>query len=50
MMIKAKELVNELDYELGKQHLPINTALQQALEKVLFKAWYSGLNDDQQIA
>ncbi|NRQ43204.1 YkgJ family cysteine cluster protein [Rheinheimera sp. YQF-2] len=50
MMIMAKEQVNELDYELGKQHLPINAALQQALEKVLFKAWYSGLNDDQQIA
>jgi len=50
MMIMAKELVNELDYELGKQHLPINTALQQALERVLFKAWYSGMNDDQQIA
>lgn len=50
MMIMAKEQVNELDYELGKQHLPINAALQQALEKVLFKAWYSGMNDDQQIA
>ncbi|MGP9799963.1 YkgJ family cysteine cluster protein [Rheinheimera sp. NSM] len=50
MMIMAKEQINELDYELGKQHLPINEALQQALEKVLFKAWYSGMNDDQQIA
>lgn len=50
MMIMAKEQINELDYELGKQHLPINDALQQALEKVLFKAWYSGMNDDQQIA
>ena len=50
MMITAKEQVNELDYELGKQHLPINEALKQALEKVLFKAWYSGFNDDQQIA
>jgi len=50
MMIMAKEQVNELDYELGKQHLPINVALQQALEKVLFKAWYSGMNHDQQIA
>ena len=50
MMIMAKEQVNELDYELGKQHLPINEALRQALEKVLFKAWYSGFNDDQQIA
>ena len=50
MMLKAKERVNELDYELGKQHLPINEALRQALAKVLFKAWYSGFNDDQQIA
>ena len=43
-------IANELDYELGKKHLPINDALKQALEKVLFKAWYSGFNDDQQIA
>ena len=50
MMVMAKEQVNELDYELGKQHLPINEALQQALERVLFKAWYSGMNDSQQIA
>ena len=50
MMVMAKEQVNELDYELGKQHLPINDALQQALERVLFKAWYSGMNNDQQIA
>jgi Fe-S-cluster containining protein len=33
-----------------QQHLPVNDALQQALERVLFKAWYSGMNDDQQIA
>lgn len=50
MMVMAKELVNELDYELGKQHLPINEAVKQALEKVLFKAWYSGVSDDKQIA
>lgn len=50
MMIMAKEQVNQLDYELGKQHLPINDALQQALERVLFKAWYSGMSDDQQSA
>ncbi|HEY9044090.1 MAG TPA: YkgJ family cysteine cluster protein [Rheinheimera sp.] len=50
MMIMAKEQVNELDYEMGKQQLPINEALRHALDKVLFKAWYSGLNDDQQIA
>ncbi|MDX1391697.1 MAG: YkgJ family cysteine cluster protein [Rheinheimera sp.] len=50
MMIMAKEQVNELDYELGKQHLPINEALKQALEKVLFKAWYSNFDAEQQIA
>ncbi|QBL08450.1 YkgJ family cysteine cluster protein [Rheinheimera sp. D18] len=50
LMIMAKEQVNELDYELGKQHLPINQALQQAIEKVLFKAWFSGGSDEQQSA
>ncbi|MDX3772573.1 YkgJ family cysteine cluster protein [Chromatiaceae bacterium AAb-1] len=50
MMMASKELINQLDYELGGQHLPVNEAVKQALEKVLFKAWYAGFNDDQQIA
>lgn len=50
MMMLAKEQVNQLDYELGQRHLPINVALQHALQKVLFKAWYAGANDEQQIA
>jgi uncharacterized protein len=50
MMVMAKEQVNELDYELGKQHLPLNEAIKQALEKVLFKAYYSDFSDDKQIA
>lgn len=50
MMLSAQEEVNQLDYDMGKQFLPINDAIKQALEKVLFKAWYGGFNDDQQIA
>lgn len=50
MMIISKEQINQLDYELGKEHLPVNEAMKQALERVLFKAWYAGFNDDQQIA
>ncbi len=50
MMMASKEQVSQLDYELGNQHLPVNEAVKQALEKVLFKAWYAGFNDDQQIA
>ena len=50
MMMNAKEQVNELDYSLGAKHYPINEALRLALEKVLFKAFYSDYTDDQQIA
>lgn len=50
MMMSAKEQVNELDYSLGSKHYPINEAMRLALEKVLFKAYYGGFSDDQQIA
>ncbi|GHG72438.1 hypothetical protein GCM10010919_24710 [Alishewanella longhuensis] len=50
MMMSAKEQVNELDYSLGAKHYPINEAIRLALEKVLFKAYYSNFTDDQQIA
>ncbi len=50
MMLLSKELVNQLDYELGAKQLPINQALQQALERVLFKSYYSFADDGQQIA
>lgn len=50
LMMQSKEQVNELDYQLGNRHYPINTALQLALEQVLFKASYSFEQSDQQIA
>lgn len=50
MMMSAKEQVSELDYALGAKHYPINEAMRLALEKVLFKAYYSNFTDDQQIA
>jgi len=50
MMMTAKEQVNQLDYDLGSKHYPINQAMFLALEKVLFKAYYSNFTDDQQIA
>ncbi|WP_213999115.1 YkgJ family cysteine cluster protein [Arsukibacterium sp.] len=50
LMMQSKEQVNELDYQLGNKHYPINAALQLALEQVLFKASYSFEQDNQQIA
>lgn len=50
LMMYSKEQVNELDYQLGKTHHGINTALQLALQQVLFKASYSFEQNDQQIA
>ncbi|MBV2129148.1 YkgJ family cysteine cluster protein [Arsukibacterium indicum] len=50
LMMQSKEQVNELDYQLGNRHYPINTALQLALEQVMFKACYSFEQSDQQIA
>ena len=49
-MMLSKEQVNELDYQLGKNHYSINNALQLALQQVLFKASYSYEQNDQQIA
>ncbi|MDX1537078.1 YkgJ family cysteine cluster protein [Arsukibacterium sp.] len=50
LMMHSKEQINELDYQLGNRHYPINTALQLALEQVLFKASYSFEHDELQIA
>tara|TARA_R110002126_G_scaffold75469_23_gene188401 strand:- start:522 stop:1127 length:606 start_codon:yes stop_codon:yes gene_type:complete len=50
LMMLSKEQVNELDYQLGKNHYSINNALQLALQQVLFKASYSYEQNDQQIA
>jgi len=50
LMMLSKEQVNELDYQLGNTHYPINVALKLALEQVLFKASYSFDHSDQQIA
>ena len=50
LMMHAKEQVSQLDYDLGNKHYPINVAMQLALEKVLFKAYYSSFDNDQQIA
>lgn len=47
MMMTAKEQVSQLDYELGNKHYPINHAMYLALEKVLFKAYYSSVSDEQ---
>ena len=50
MMMSAKEQVNELDYELGNKHYPLNQAMYLALEKVLFKSYYSSFSTELQIA
>ncbi len=50
MMMSAKEQVSQLNYELGSKHYPIRQAVQLALEKVLFKSYYSHFSDELQIA
>lgn len=47
MMRNGKEQIRQLDYELGGKNLPINDALQQALERVLFENYYAGLSAEQ---
>ncbi|CAM3794058.1 YkgJ family cysteine cluster protein [Rheinheimera salexigens] len=50
LMMVASEALKELDYSFGNNLQPINLALKQALETVLFNAGLSGYDDDTQIA
>jgi Fe-S-cluster containining protein len=40
MIRNGKEQIRQLDYELGGMNFPINEAMRQALEKVLFEQYY----------
>jgi uncharacterized protein len=50
LMMIASEALKELDYSFGNNLQPINLALKQALEKVLFTACLSGIDTGSQIA
>ncbi|MDP4530452.1 YkgJ family cysteine cluster protein [Alkalimonas delamerensis] len=50
MLSHARQLVDQLDYELSRSSLPIAEAMQAALRKVLFQACYSDVDTEQQIA
>jgi len=43
MIRNGKEQIRQIDYELGGLNFPINAAMQQALEKVLFEQYYNSL-------
>lgn len=43
MIRNGKEQIRQIDYELGGVNFPINEAMRQALEKVLFEQYYAGL-------
>ncbi len=45
MIRNGKEQIRQIDYELGGMNFPINEAMRQALEKVLFEQYYAGLAD-----
>lgn len=45
LMMIASEALKELDYSFGNNLQPINLALKHALEKVLFTACLSGIDD-----
>jgi Fe-S-cluster containining protein len=45
MIRNGKEQIRQIDYELGGINYPINEAMRQALEKVLFEQYYSGMAD-----
>ena len=49
-MTDGKERVRQIDFALGRQDLPINQALKQALEKVLFQASFGGFESTGQVA
>jgi len=50
MIRNGKERVRQLDYELGGRNLPINDAAIQALEKVLFEAYYASMAEPEPAA
>ncbi|MCH8538614.1 MAG: YkgJ family cysteine cluster protein [Alkalimonas sp.] len=50
MLTLAKQQVDQLDYDLSRDNLPISLALQKALLKVLFQACYSEVDTSQLIA
>lgn len=43
MIRNGKGQIRQIDYELGGVNFPINEAMRQALEKVLFEQYYAGL-------
>ncbi len=43
MIRNGKELIRQIDYQLGGLNYPINEAMKLALEKVLFEQYYQGL-------
>ena len=45
MIRNGKEQIRQIDYELGGLNYPINEAMRQALEKVLFEQYYATLSD-----
>jgi Fe-S-cluster containining protein len=45
MIRNGKEQIRQIDYELGGINYPINEAMRQALEKVLFEQYYAGIAD-----
>lgn len=45
MIRNGKEQIRQIDYELGGINYPINKAMRQALEKVLFEQYYAGIAD-----
>ncbi len=45
MIRNGKEQIRQIDYELGGMNFPINEAMEQALQKVLFEQYYLGLAD-----
>ncbi|MDF2179671.1 YkgJ family cysteine cluster protein [Aliiglaciecola sp. CAU 1673] len=45
MLRHGKERVKQLDYDLGKQDMPINQALKYVLEKVMMQAYFFGADD-----
>ena len=46
MIRNGKEQVRQIDYELGGMSFPINEAMRQALEKVLFEQYYQSMAND----
>ncbi|MFC4654114.1 YkgJ family cysteine cluster protein [Rheinheimera marina] len=49
MIRHGKELVRQVDYELGGRNLPVNDAIKQALEKVLFEGYYASMTEPEPV-